>query len=247
MLGRRVKIIMAEFKQLADEVNAFIDGTNGHLVVGCAVAASAKLLPMTLNALKARVPDVLVTIREVHSAHLYAALSMGELDIVVGRLPEQIVQGAHTIDGCALRHEILFEESMCLVGGVRHWSAGGALPRPFDLQDIGKAPWILPVPESPSRMAVENYFRRAGLPMPRDVIESPSMLNNIGLMLETPRIALMSRSAIKPFAEAGLLCILAEDVAGSFGAVGFSVRADRALKPSCQIFIECLRQVATQA
>lgn len=242
VLGRRVKSLMAELRHMTDEVNAFNEGTSGHVIVGTLIVASAQLLPRTLASLKARAPDVLVTIREATTAQLFPALASGDLDIVVGRLPEQSLPLAHAFP---LNHEVLFEESLCVVGGVRHWTQRGGAPRNVDLPALMDAPWILPVPESPSRLAAESLFRRAELPLPRDVIESLSMLTNIGLMLETPRIGLMPRAAARQFVDAGLLCILETEEAGSFGAVGFSVRADKAPTPACRLFIECLREATT--
>lgn len=242
VLGRRVKSIMAEFERMTEDVNAFQDGRSGHVLVGTLVGASAKLLPLSLVALKTRVPDVLVTIQESDAAQLFSALAGGKIDIAVGRLPEQTLAEASVFP---LRHEILFEENLCLVGGAKFWAERSKEWTEFDPAALNDVAWILPVPDSPSRYAVENYLRQNNLPMPRDVVESPSMLANIGLMMETPRVALMSRSAIQQFVDVGLLHILDSSAAGSIGPVGFTVQDGKELKPACKILIECLREVAT--
>ncbi|MGB8416940.1 LysR family transcriptional regulator [Paraburkholderia sp.] len=239
LLGRRVKSMLADFQHMTDEVNAFKGGTSGHVVVGTSVSASAKLLPFALIALKARVPDVLVTIREDHIERLFSALAAGEIDIAMGRLPAQSLSNAF-----ALRHEVLFDETLCLVGGARHWADRVNAGSRIDPSALTGVSWILPVPESPSRVAVDNYIRRSGQPIPRDAIESTSILANITLMMETPRVCLMSRSTVREFVDADLLCILDSDPVGGLGAVGFAVRADKELKPACAMFIGCLREVA---
>ncbi|VVE43670.1 LysR family transcriptional regulator [Pandoraea pneumonica] len=236
LLGHRVKSLMAELRYLTDEVNAFSAGTSGHVIVGTLISASADLLPRTIAMLKSRAPGVLVTVREATTAQLFPALASGDLDIVVGRLPERALPVANAF---ALTHEILFNESLCVVGGVRHWPAS---PERVPLAQLREGAWILPVPESPSRLAAERLFHDAGLLLPEDVVESLSILTNIGLMLESPRVALMPRAAAKPFVDSGLLRVLADTVSGSFGDVGYSLRSDKQPSPACERFVACLRE-----
>ncbi|MBN4668105.1 LysR family transcriptional regulator [Pandoraea nosoerga] len=236
LLGHRVKSLMAELRYLTDEVNAFSAGTSGHVIVGTLISASADLLPRTIAMLKSRAPGVLVTVREATTAQLFPALASGDLDIVVGRLPERALPVANAF---ALTHEVLFNESLCVVGATRHWEgAGERVP----LAQLREGAWILPVPESPSRLAAERLFHDAGLPLPEDVVESLSVLTNIGLMLETARVALMPRAAATPFVESGLLRVLADTMPGSFGDVGYSLRSDKQPSPACERFVACLRE-----
>ncbi|MDM8356011.1 LysR family transcriptional regulator [Pandoraea communis] len=237
LLGHRVKSLMAELRYLTDEVNAFSAGTSGHVIVGTLISAAADLLPRTIALLKVQAPGVLVTVREATTAQLFPALASGELDIVVGRLPERALPVAKAF---ALTHEILFNESLCVVGGKRHWTQP---PERVPLAELREGSWILPVPESPSRLAAERLFHDAGLALPEDVVESLSVLTNIGLMLETPRVALMPRVAATPFVEAGLLRVLADTMPGSFGDVGYSLRTDKQPSPACGRFVACLREV----
>ena len=236
LLGHRVKSLMAELRYLTDEVNAFSAGTSGHVIVGTLISASADLLPRTIAMLKSRTPGVLVTVREATTAQLFPALASGDLDIVVGRLPERTLPVANAY---ALTHEILFNESLSVVGGTRHWTQA---PERVPLAQLREGAWILPVRESPSRLAAERLFHDAGLALPEDIVESLSVLTNIGLMLETPRVALMPRAAAAPFVASGLLRVLADTMPGSFGDVGYSLRADKPPSPACERFVACLRE-----
>lgn len=237
LLGRRVKALLAELRSLTDEVNGFVAGSGGHVIVGTLIAASAQLLPRAIARLKERSPKVLVTVREANTAQLFPALASGDLDIVVGRLPEAASPLASAFE---LDHHLLFEESLCVVGGARHWAHRAPPP----LAELLNEGWILPVQESPSRLAAQALFAAAGLGLPRDVVESLSMLTNIGLMIETPRIGLMPRAAARQFVDAGLLCVLDVAEASAFGAVGYSVRRGHTPTPACQRFIDCLQEVA---
>lgn len=240
LLGRRVKALMAELRYLTDEMNAFVDGSGGRVIVGTMMVAAAQVLPRAIVRLKQRVPNVLITVHESNTAQLYPALATGDLDVVVGRVPEPGAQAG----GSALEHHVLFAESLCVVGGARHWSHR---TQPMALRDLMGEAWILPPPESPVRAAAETLFHTADLEWPADVVESLSILTSLGMMLETPRISLMPRKAAQQFLDTGTLSVLdvAESVA--FGEVGYSVRVGHPLSAACLQFIECLREAAREA
>jgi DNA-binding transcriptional LysR family regulator len=224
---------------MTDELNDFRLGTSGHVIVGTLISASARLLPRAIAKLKARTPNVLVTVREGTPAHLFPSLATGDVDIVVGRLPERELPIASAFP---LTHEPLFDESLCVVVGGRGEARVPA--HVAHLAELMSYPWILPTPDSPARLAAEHLFRAADLPMPTDIVESLSLLTNIGLLLETPRVALMPRVAASQFADAGLLRILDLPEAGAFGTIGYSVRSNKEQSAACRAFIECLREAA---
>jgi DNA-binding transcriptional LysR family regulator len=240
MLGRRVKSLIAETRYMTEEVNAFRTGAAGHVIVGTLISAAAKLLPRTIARLRQATPGVAVTVREGTTAHLFPALATGDLDIVVGRLPEQELPLAHAFP---LTHEVLFKESFCAVVGRKHHLAS---QKKIEMTDLMEEEWIFPLPESPSYHAVEKLFRNAGMPLPRPQVSSLSTLNNIGLLLETDLIALMPRAAALQFREAGILEILDLPWVADFGDVGFSIRADKEVSPACKNFIRCLREVSKE-
>lgn len=68
------------------------------------------------------------------------------------------------------------------------------------------------------------------------------MLTNIGLMLDSPRGLYAARGG-HAFCRRGLLRVLADTEPGSFGDVGYSLRADKQPSPACERFIACLREV----
>lgn len=235
MVGRRVKSLLAEFRYLTEELDQFQLGEAGHIVVGTLISASADLLPLAITKLKTRAPQVLVTVREGPTAQLFPALATGELDLVVGRLPETDLPLS---DAFPLTHQGLFDDSLALVVGSCHEIANmtGA-----SLGDLSTLPWIFPTPESPLRQAVERMFRAAGLSLPKDLVESLSVLTNLGLLLDAPRIGVMPRVAAMQFVRSGLLTILDIEETCAFGTIGYSVRSGKVLTPACEVFIECLR------
>ncbi|WP_059411967.1 LysR family transcriptional regulator [Cupriavidus basilensis] len=238
LLARRVKSLLAEFRYMTEEIDQFRFGTAGRVVVGTMIAASAHLLPSTIARLKERSPDVVVTVREGPTAQLFPALATGEVDIVVGRLPERELPISEAFP---LTHQALFEDLLDVVVGSANDAVG---PSVTSLHELGRHPWILPTPDSPLRYSVDRMFRNAGIELPRDLVESMSVLTNLGLLLTTNRIAVMPRVAARQFVQAGLLRTLSIAELGAFGTVGYSVRANKDLTPACEVFIQCLREVS---
>lgn len=239
-LGARVKSVIAEVRYLADELNAFRSGESGHIIVGTLIAGSAKLLPLAIAKLKAQAPYVLVTVREGSSDQLYPSLATGELDLMVGRLPEH----EHPItQKFPIAHEVLFTEDFSLV--VR---AGHPLTKKstLSLNETMTWPWVLPVPESPSRQAAERLFREAGLALPANRVESLSLMTNVNLLIDSSACVLMPRGAAELFIRAGILQSLPISNIGRFGHVGVSTRADKLPSPAAKLFIQCLREAAQQ-
>lgn len=238
LLGDRVKAVIAELRYLTDELDAFRSGDSGHVVIGTLISASARLLPSAIARLKADRPGVLVTVREGPTDRLFPALATGELDLVVGRLPEADLPLARMY---GFRHTELYSEALCAVVWSEHPLASQA---DIDLKELLDWPWLLPTMESPARLRAERLFADAGLPMPSNVVESLSLLTNIGLLQSMQAINLMPRAVAQHFVQLKLLTILELGDIGAFGRIGYSVREDRASTPAAARFIECLRLAA---
>lgn len=237
-LGRRVKTLMAELRYMTEELNAALMGESGHLMVGTLIAASAKLLPDAISAMMHDHPGVLVTINEGPSSQLFPALATGDLDIVVGRLPDTDIALGHSF---ALVHHVLYEERLCAVVGAAHPLAGADALTLAELIDLT---WILPSPASPLRTAVHQTFFQSGLGLPARHLESLSLLTNVGILLRNDAIALMPHDAAELFLQQGMLKRLPIDDFGLFGRVGYSVRAQRELTPATQHLIGYLKTLA---
>jgi DNA-binding transcriptional LysR family regulator len=240
MLGRRVKSLIAETRYMTEEVNAFRTGAAGHVIVGTLISASARLLPRAILKLREMTPGVSITVKEGTTAQMFPALATGDLDVVVGRLPERELPLANAFP---LSHEVLFQESFAVVAGLTHPKTR---QQDLKLADLIQEEWIFPLNESYTHNAAERMFYSEGLPLPPNHVKSLSMLTNIGLLLEGNLIALMPRAAAMQFVEAGLLVTLNLPNTASFGDVGFSIRADKDVNPACKNFIQCLRTAAAE-
>lgn len=237
-LGRRFEphaaSMLAELRQLAETLNATQAGTRGQVVVGTLISASAALLPAAIERLRRDAPDVVVTVRVGPNTLLFPLLARGELDVVVGALP-----GATAVAGAErarLASQPLYEEALRVVVGAQHPLARR---RKLALAELMGLDWIVPTPDSMAWPSVRAFFGATGLPARR--IESVSILTNLALLASGPMVALMPQAAAERFAHLGQVAVLPIRGLGVFGAVGYTVRADRAPSAATERFLAALR------
>lgn len=235
---RHAKTLIGGLRYLAEDLNASQSGNAGHVIVGTLITASATLLPEAIKRLRQVAPNVVVTVRVGPNAMLFPALVRGELDVVVGVLPEgsDSVPGA---SGSQLVHVPMYREALRVVVGRDH---ALARRRKLALAELHGCDWIVPTPESAAYLSVRTFFAQAGLTVPARIVESVSILTNLGLLAGSQMVALMPQSAAERFAQAGWLAILPVQGLGSFGAVGYTLCADRGPSAATQRFLAALRE-----
>ncbi len=231
-LAKRVASILAEIRYTADELNALSHADAGHVVVGTVVSASAYLLPAAIAAIKQQSPANVVSVREATNDVLVPALAGGEIDMIVWRIPEEPQEGVH--------HRILYTDDLAVVVRPDHPLARRRTLRLAQTVDF---PWIVPVAESPVRRIVDESFYAAKLEPPSNIVESLSILTNIGLMARTDSVAMLPRTAAERFVREGVAVELPVNGLAPFGDVGISTWKDRELPPAARRLLQCLVDV----
>ena len=228
--------MLAELRHLAETLNATHAGTRGQVVVGTLISASAALLPEAIVRLRRGAPDVVVTVRVGPNTLLFPLLARGELDVVVGALPGPATAAVAGVESARLASQPLYDEALRVVVGAQHPLARR---RKLALTELMALDWIVPTPDSMAWPSVRAFFGAAGLPARR--IESVSILTNLALLASSPMVALMPQAAAERFAQGGQLAVLPIRGLGAFGAVGYTVRADRAPSAATERFLAALR------
>ena len=86
-------------------------------MVGTLLSASAELLPKAIIKLKQQHPQILITVKVGTVEELFPALLKGELDLVVGRLPNM---DSKFYQIHKLEHHSLYTEKLSLVVAHQH-------------------------------------------------------------------------------------------------------------------------------
>lgn len=231
ILGERIKILLAEMRYLADDINNFQQAELGHVVVGTLLSGSAHLVPEAINALKQQAPSVRITVKNGTSEVLYPALQRGEIDLVVGRLPEKSSRFYRAGD---FEHITLYQEQLCWVVGAHHPLLDRSL---IALEDLLSYPLILPLKSTAMRAMIISYFNEHGLAEPTNLIESVSILTNINILTNSLAICCMSDVVAQQLEQFGLVKQLAAEQMGDSVAVGYSYRKAHYLSPAVKRFL----------
>ncbi len=233
-LARHARLVLAQMAHAEDELADLRDGTGGRVAVGSLIAASVRLLPEAIARLKRARPRVSVSVREGSNDILMPSLRRGDLDVVVGRLPEfrereGIVQ------------EELYQEIACLVVRSSHPLAVAGAPTLADLID---SEWVLPPPETTLRAQLEKVFYDHALPRPVRLVESVSLVNNLQLVLNADFVLATPYQAIRDLVKAGRMTVLPIPLLPTMGPVGISRRSGAELSPVSLALLDEMRKVA---
>jgi len=234
IFARHAKVVLAQLRHAAEELESLRAGYSGKVTVGTLLAAAASILPDAIALLKKERPGVAISVSVGTYDILMPALLAGDLDMVLGRLPEEGRSGA-------LIYEEFYAEPVCLVTRRGHPLTR---KRRLSLRDLTGEPWLLPLPETALRRQVERAFVDAGVPLPRNVIESVSILTNRVLLRKSDSIAVMPYHVALDDVEQGLLAILPVKLKSIESPVGAIYRAPGELPPAAAAFLACLRLAA---
>lgn len=228
--------IFVQLDQAGEELGDLRDGNGGRVAVGTQWSASADLLPRAITEIRLERPRVTASVVEGTNDLLMPELRRGELDLVVGRLP----QFREREEIC---HEILFEDIACVVASPKHPSARCATVRLTALQGAG---WILPKRETTLRRQVDKAFRDEGIEPPANAVESVSMVTNSDLIVAAGYLAVWPWQVAKRDVKAGRIVILPVTLPATITPVGISTRVGAPLAPAAQALADRLREVATR-
>lgn len=233
MFEKHVKVFMTDLRHLNDDLTSWGTGVSGRVVLGTMLTASADFLPRAIMRLKDFAPNVTVEIKVGVNEKLYPDLSQGELDLVVGLLPA-------TSTYPELEHCFLYNETLCAVVG-RQNELASVLSNDWSSQD--SLHWIIPPTATAAGLAARHFFELLNIRPPTQVIESVSIMTNIGILMESDFIALMPYSVARRFVQLGLLIILPVADEITLGQIGYTFTKNRNLSPATQRFIDALRYV----
>jgi DNA-binding transcriptional LysR family regulator len=230
---RHAKLILAQIRHASEELTSLNQGITGHITVGTLLAASPILIPKSLLILKKERPNISVSVIEGTNDKLMPALRVGELDLVIGRLPE-----FREREG--LKQYLLYGEPISIVARKGHPLAD---KDNLSLEYLRDFEWILPLQQTTLRRQIESEFRDAGLEPPKNTIESISILTNYKLLVETDMIAAMPYQVVENYPQLIRLPIIFK---AAISQIGISVRSQTALSPAVCFYIDTLKKVVEQ-
>src|SRR5690606_18162855 len=112
------------------------------------------------------------------------------------------------------------------------------------LRELAHESWIAPLRGTPARKAFERAFAAEGIAAPQGSLEANSAAVLQSLLLDSDRLALLSRRQIVRGMAAGLLTVLPVPVKETARHIGLAMRADSEPGPIMRTFMEEIRRLA---
>ncbi|MBW7982711.1 LysR family transcriptional regulator [Enterobacillus tribolii] len=227
------KRILAELGKARDELRALISGVEGKVTVGALPAAAVAVLPKAIAALKTQSPVTAISIIEGSMDTLKPRLREGEIEVIVGLLPEDDpLSDVETL--------FLYQDNMVLATGSHH-PLGQKKHVTWD--ELRHSPWILPPHASLMRQPIEEEFRRHRLALPSDYIESVSTMINVGILQHGNAVAFLPSVVAHYYARLGVLAVLPPSIPKLVHPVGIMHMKNQALSPSAMLLIATLKNI----
>lgn len=230
---KHAKLILTQLRHAGEELQSLEEGLSGRVHVGTLLAASTSLLPRALARLRERRPGIAVTVDEGTIDRLMPGLRTGDIDVVLGRLPEYREREG-------LRQEVLYLDTVSIMVREGHPLTQR---RDLTLADLVDQAWVMPPPQTSLRRQVDHAFRHEGLEPPQDVIESVSILTNHALLMSTDMLATMPHQV--GIGQAGLTA-LPVILEGANSRIGATTHAHGELSAAARYFMAVVHEVAAE-
>lgn len=165
------------------------DASHPLLRIGAFPHTATTVLPTIVKGLTTGAPGWRIQILDGSAERLLELLLAGEIDLMLGRLPNNAVNG-QGITGLAQR--VLYQSTLAIVASKSHPLTG----RPeLSMNDLLEWPWVLPSMQSTTRVAIVDAFLRRGLMPPVPMVESPSFIYSLSMVAQTDFLTCCARSA----------------------------------------------------
>ena len=236
VLIRYARGVLHDFEHAGEEIMAISNGQTGVVHIGSVMGAMPVILTSALARFKAEHSKVRVTLHVDTSDMLIPALLRGDLDVVLGRLPDQF-------QGEELEIEAMEGEPMVVVARPGHPLFES--PR-LKIKDLVDATWILHPTGSPMRRRIEQALQEESLMSPPDIVETSSILATTALLESTDMISVIPLDVAQHYANYGMLAILPIKLPLTMAKLGLLSRKGREVSTAVKAFMQTLREGALE-
>ncbi|MCH8861006.1 MAG: LysR family transcriptional regulator [Proteobacteria bacterium] len=236
ILATHVKMAFAEIRHALDDIASLQGVTRGGVAIGTLPLSRSVIVPRAINRLLSEHPQLDIFTRDGPYDVLEVALRSGDLDFILGALrPKETMADLDT--------EPLFELRLSVIARKGHPLSR---KKKLSVADLDPLCWVLPPKNTPSRILFDGVMAEAGIDTPAHCIETSSLATIRGLLMDSDRVALLSRHQIHYDEEYGLLARLPIDLDQTYRPIGITMRARSTLSPAAQLFLDHIRVVARE-
>ena len=233
---RHARMALTSLALAHDDIVALKAGLSGQVEVGIIMTPSMALMPRAIARVKQQAPMLRIGVHVEASNILLDKLQHGTLDFMIGRILEKE-------NSAGLVYEELTEEPACAVVRPGHPLLE---KKKLGLKDIHTLPWILPPHGSILRHRFDMMFRRAGLDVPTNVVDTTAMLLITALLQETNSLHVMPLEVARYYESLKALAILPIDLPCKMDAFGIIRQQEHLLSPGAELLLKAVRELAAK-
>lgn len=233
---RHARMALTSLALAHDDIVALKAGLAGQVEVGVIMTPAMALLPRAIARIKEQAPMLRIGAHVETSNILLDKLQHGMLDFMIGRILEKE-------NSAGLIYEELNEEPACAVVRVGHPLLE---VEQLELKHIAGQPWILPPHGSILRHRFDMMFRRAGLDIPVNVVDTTALLLITALLQQTDSLHVMPVDVARYYASLNVLSILPIELPCKMDAFGIIRQKDHLLSPGAELLLQAVRVTAQE-
>lgn len=230
---RYARGVLHDFDRAGDEMKALAQGALGLVRIGSVMGGVPAILTQTISRFKTNNPNVHLSIQVGTSDLLLPELLRGDLDVVLGRLPDHYQSDEFDIT-------FLEGEAMSIVARPGHPLFQRAK---LSVSDLVNETWILHPSGSPMRRRVEAALRGAQLVTSLDIIETSSILATTSLMEASDMVSVIPLAVAQHYATYGILKIFPVALPLPMAQLGIITPKRKDQSPAMKGFLECLTEI----
>lgn len=182
-MARRARNVLREIADATEEVELLRSGRGGVVRIGAVTGAAVGYVVPAIRQLKRVAPDAEVHVEVSTSEELIGGLLAQRHDMVMARIPPGTPAGSLALHRAA-------GERVHLVARKDNPAAGRG---PVVLTDLVEQEWVMQGPGAPIRRAIEEAFLSQGLPLPRNVTNTASLLMTLALLRDPEVVTAVSQ------------------------------------------------------
>ncbi|MBS9781159.1 MAG: LysR family transcriptional regulator [Gammaproteobacteria bacterium] len=233
---KHAHIILNQLRSAEGEVSDLSAGLGGRLRIGIPVAASTNLVSNAIIKLLEKRKNVQITLVEDYNIRLIPSLKRGNLDFIVGRLPDK---SQHE----DINMEVFYKEVLQVVVRPEHPLAD---KKKVTVSDLLKYHWLMPPQDSIMYSHIENFFRKNKAKMPETSIYSLAHAGSLRVLQHQDLIAAFPRESIASVVENGRLKVLNIDLSDEATEIGIITRSNSFSSPAADMFMDIIRKAGAK-
>ncbi|WP_165912169.1 LysR family transcriptional regulator [Novosphingobium sp. PhB165] len=224
-LGQMIKLALQEIEWGVAEIDAALDGTSTPIVIGAMPFGGSVLLASVLDQFLEKYPSADIRIMNESAVEMTKCLRAGEVDFVVGLLPEEVAPG--------LVCEPLIETPYAVVARAGHPLARAGK---VSVEELMAYDWITGTPGSSRRACFDRIFE--GTKGPQTHVATCALPIIRHLLKRSDRLTLMTTYELTH--EEGLRTLHCGQIE-AVPAIGITTREDWMPTPVQSAFLDVIR------